>query len=310
MRKEIIYIRAVTLICFAFGVLGIAAALISGSSSMFFDGMYSMVQSVFILLSGFIVRLIGRKDDEYYQFGYAAFEPFYIIIRTLVLLTMNSILASEAVESLFHGGRRVEASIGLAFTILSIVGCTGVYFFLKREAKKLNSPLLKAESRSWLNDILISVAVLVSFAVMAVFDRIGLSEEAMMIDPIITVAFAISLLPPLLKQMITSVKDLLDAAPPKDAQERLGAVMEKYSSLYGFSDYEIYSSNRGRTVLSTIHVILSEDLPVSKLDSMRKTMLKEIVETWPWSDTDIVFTIDPSWMKYAVPSAYGTELSV
>ena len=86
--------------------------------------------------------------------------------------------------------------------------------------------------------------------------------------------------------------------------------MEKYSSLYGFSDYEIYSSNRGRTVLSTIHVILSEDLPVSKLDSMRKTMLKEIVETWPWSDTDIVFTIDPSWMKYAVPSAYGTELSV
>ena len=76
------------------------------------------------------------------------------------------------------------------------------------------------------------------------------------------------------------------------------------------SDYEIYSSNRGRTVLSTIHVILSEDLPVSKLDSMRKTMLKEIVETWPWSDTDIVFTIDPSWMKYAVPSAYGTELSV
>ena len=307
MKKEIVYIRAVTLICFLFGVLGIAAALITGSSSMLFDGMYSMVQSVFILLSGFVVRLIGRKDDEYYQFGYGAFEPFYIMLRTVVLLTMNAILSRGAILSLLSGGRRVEATIALAFTAISIVGCLPVYIFLRHQAKVLNSPVLRAESRSWLNDTLISVSVLISFAVMALLDKAGRSDIAMLIDPIITIIFALSLLPPLLKQLINSAKDLLEAAPPKEVQERLDEIVSEYSSRYGFKDYEIYSSKHGRTVSATIHVILREDLSVRTIDGIRKAMLKDIIKAWQWSDTDIVFTVDPSWMKYAVPVA-GEEM--
>ncbi len=296
------------MICFAFGVLGIAAALISGSSSMMFDGLYSMVQSVFILLSVFVVRLIGRKDDEYYQFGYGAFEPFYIVLRTIVLLSMNTVLASEAVRSLLSGGRRVDASIGLIFTAVSIIGCSAVYVFLRKKAKELNSPLLKAESRSWLNDTLISVSVLISFGIMAILDRKGLSAVAMMIDPTITILFALSLLPALMKQLVSGIRDLLDAAPPEEVQERLDAIVQKYSSRYGFRDYVIYSSRHGRTISATIHIVLREDLPVSTIDVIRKAMLKEIIGQWKWSDTDIVFTVDPSWMEYAVPCADGLEM--
>ena len=308
MKKELVYIRAVTLICFLFGVLGIAAALVTNSSSMLFDGMYSMVQSVFILLSGFVVSLIGRKDDEYYQFGYGAFEPFYIVIRTVVLLAMNTILASGAIESIREGGRRVEATVALAFTAISIVGCLIVYVLLRREGKRLNSPILRAESKSWLNDTLISVSVLISFGIMAVLDHFGYSNIANMIDPVITIMFALSLLPSLLKQLISSVKDLLEAAPPKEAQERLEKVVLRYSDIYGFKDYEIYSSKHGRTISATIHIVLREDLSVRTIDGIRKSMLKDIISQWQWSDTDIVFTIDPSWMEYAVPSPQGAEI--
>ena len=308
MRKEIICIRSVTLICFAFGVLGIAFALASGSSSMMFDGLYSMVQSIFILLSGSVVRLIGRRDDEYYQFGYGAYEPFYIVIRTMVLLTMNAALAYRAFISLFTGGRVVEASLGLIFTLISIIGCLGVYIFLRAMAKELGSPILRAESRSWLNDILISVSVLISFALMEVLFRLGYDFIAVMIDPCITVLFAVVLAPSLIKQLVSAVRDLLDAAPPKEIQERLETVVEKYSRVYYFRDYLIYAAKRGRTVSSTIHVILREDISVSRIDRIRKEMLREIKESWPWSDTDIVFTVDPSWMEYAVPSPEGSEM--
>ena len=125
MNKELNYIKAVTLICFAFGVLGVGFALASDSSSMMFDGLYSLIQSIFILLSGFVVRLIGRKDDEYYQFGYGSFEPFYIVMRTIVLLSMNGTLLYEAVTSLMNGGREVDASLALLFTFISIV--CGIY---------------------------------------------------------------------------------------------------------------------------------------------------------------------------------------
>lgn len=308
MNKELNYIKAVTLICFAFGVLGVGFALASDSSSMMFDGLYSLIQSIFILLSGFVVRLIGRKDDEYYQFGYGSFEPFYIVMRTIVLLSMNGTLLYEAVTSLMNGGREVDASLALLFTFISIVGCTAVYIILRREAKALNSPLLKAESRSWLNDILISVSVLISFGIMALLKSSGHQQIAMYIDPLITIIFVIFLAPPLVKQMVYAIKDLLDAAPPQEVQDRLERIVEGYAEKCGFKDYLIYSSKRGRTVTAMIHIILSEDLPVSRLDGIRKQILCDIHSSWQWSDTDIVFTLDPSWMEYAVPSASSEGL--
>ena len=38
------------------------------------------------------------------------------------------------------------------------------------------------------------------------------------------------------------------------------------------------------------------------VDGIRKDMLKAIRSSWAWSDTDIVFCVDSSWMEYAVPA--------
>ena len=207
--KELIYIKAVNLICFMFGVLGIVLALIADSSSMLFDGMYSFIQSIFILLSGFVVRLLGRKDDEYFHFGYSAFEPFYIMLRTLSLFAMNAALGYNALKSIISGGYLVKASIVLFFTGFSAVVCSFVCAFLYKKAKELNSPLLRTEARSWLNDTLLSVAVLASFSVMAVLARLGIDGVMMYIDPVVTLLFVIFLVPGVVQQLWQAVKDLL-----------------------------------------------------------------------------------------------------
>ena len=111
-----------------------------------------------------------------------------------------------------------------------------------------------------------------------------------------------------MKQMVYAIKDLLDAAPPQEVQDRLERIVGGYAEKCGFKDYLIYSSKRGRTVTAMIHIILSEDLPVSRLDGIRKQILRDIHSSWQWSDTDIVFTLDPSWMEYAVPSASSEGL--
>lgn len=300
--KELTYIKAVNAVCFAFGVLGVSLALIADSSSMLFDGMYSLIQSIFILISGFVVRLIGRQDDERFHFGYSAFEPFYIMIRTIVLFSMNASLGIKAFRSIITGGYLVDAGIVLFFTALSAVVCSFICAFLYRKARELDSPMLATEARSWLNDTLLSVAVLVSFSVIAILDHLGIEKAMYYIDPVVTVLFAIFLIPGVSKQLWQAVKDLLDAAPPAEEIERLESIVRAFSKDYSFKDWKIYSSRRGRMIYSTIHIVLSDELPLHKVDGIRKDMLKAIRSSWAWSDTDIVFCVDSSWMEYAVPA--------
>lgn len=301
-QKELRIIRGTTIVCFTFGVLGVMFAVMADSKSMLLDGLYSFIQSIFILTSGFVLKLVGKKDDENYQFGYGAFEPFFIAVRTIVLVGMNIVLGFNAIKSLFSGGYRVEANLGMIFTGLSIVGCSIVWCILYRNAKKLSSPMLKAEARSWINDTLLSVAVLLSFFIMWLLDRTGHSNIANYIDPIITILFVISLSFPLLKQLFQSTKELLNAAPPEEIQDNLDAIIEKYVKQYDFRSYMIYSNKQGRVVYSTIHIFLKNEMPVSTLDRIRKEIMMDIIDSWAYSDTDIVFSLDPSWVKYSVPS--------
>ena len=116
------------------------------------------------------------------------------------------------------------------------------------------------------------------------------------------VLFAIFLIPGVSKQLWQAVKDLLDAAPPAEEIERLESIVRAFSKDYSFKDWKIYSSRRGRMIYSTIHIVLRDELPLHKVDGIRKDMLKAIRSSWAWSDTDIVFCVDSSWMEYAVPA--------
>ena len=300
-HKELKYIRIVTLICFSFGVLGIISALAADSQSMMFDGMYSFIQSIFILLSGYIVKLISRSDNDKYQFGYGAFEPFFIVIRTMCLIFMDVILIFGSFRDLLNGGYLINAPIAISVTAFSAVVCFFVWLFLYKKARELSSPLLKSECQSWLNDTLLSVAVLVSFLIMDVLERVGLANIAAYVDPIITILFIVVLIPGLMKEAIDSTRELLGIAPPVEVQEKLEKIIEKYVDAYDFADYEIYSQKQGRTVFSMIHIIIKRETPVMYLDKVRKEILKEIKKEWSFSDTDLLFTLNTDWIKYSVP---------
>lgn len=300
-QKELKYIRIVTLICFSFGVLGIISALAADSQSMMFDGMYSFIQSIFILLSGYIVKLISRSDNDKYQFGYGAFEPFFIVIRTMCLIFMDIVLIHGAFSDLISGGYTINASIAISVTAFSAVVCFFVWLFLYKKAKTLSSPLLKAESKSWLNDTLLSIAVLISFLIMNVLQRTGYSNLANYVDPLVTIMFIVFLIPGLAKEALDSTRELLGIAPPPEVQEKLEDIIEKYVDNYDFADYEIYSQKQGRTVTSIIHIMIKKETPVMYLDKVRKEILKDIKKEWSFSDTDIVFTLNTDWIKYSVP---------
>ena len=71
---------------------------------------------------------------------------------------------------------------------------------------------------------------------------------------------------------------------------------------HGFSGFKIYSVQRGRTLYILIHVYLAEERKIRELDKIRKEMICAIRKYNSFSDTDIIFTIDTTWIPLSVPS--------
>ena len=98
------------------------------------------------------------------------------------------------------------------------------------------------------------------------------------------------------------MRELLTAAPPADVQAILDSLIAPFIRQEQFLGFKNYSAQRGRTLYIVIHVYLQKERKIRELDQIRKQMVKAIKQYNPFSDVDIVFTIDQSWIGESVPS--------
>ncbi len=152
------------------------------------------------------MRLVISGEDRDYQFGYGSFEPFFIVIRTVFILLMNVMMAFFAVRTILDGGNTVNVSVAILYTLLSIITCAVITGVLRRAARKNDSPVLAAEAKSWLNDTLLSSAVLAAFAGIILLRSTPLAFLIPYIDPAITLVFIAVMIPSLAIQFFVNMR--------------------------------------------------------------------------------------------------------
>ncbi len=304
--KEISLLKKSTVISFIFALGGFFFALKSRSQSVFFDALFSFTAVFFTLISAKVVKLVLKGDDKKYHFGYGAFEPLFIVIRSIFIICMNLTLAANAIKTIIGGGNTISLSYAAFYTILSAIVSLGGGILLHRHARKMDSPTLFAESKSWFNDALLSFSVLFSFALIAVLKYTPLAGISVYMDSIITLFFIVLITPQFVKQLLFNMKELLIAAPSQDTQAELDQVIRPFVEEHGFSGFNIYSSQRGRSLYILIHVYLDKERKIRELDKIRKEMVCAVRKYNSFSDTDIIFTIDTDWIPLSVPSEEET----
>jgi predicted Co/Zn/Cd cation transporter (cation efflux family) len=285
-----------TILSFIFGVAGIAFAFLSKSRSVLFDGLYAFVSSFFTLISARVVSLIRRGDTAEYQFGYGAYEPIVIVSRLIFMLCMYSALAVDSVRTILVGGREVVLSMAILYAALSAAVCSIASAVLRRAARKENSPVLIAEARGWRNDALLSLSVLVAFGSVAALESTSLAWLGRYMDSGVTLIIIACMLPSLFALLIANLRELAAAAPSQEIQAQLHAIVERYHEECDFRGFRTYTEKRGRNLYILVYVALKGEAPIRSLDAVRKRMIRDIRQWWHYSDCDVVFTLDPSWI--------------
>lgn len=302
-KREINILRLTTFVCLFFGVLGVVASQFALSRSLLLDGLYSLIQSLFILGSGRIVALLFKSDDDKFPFGFAAFEPFFLTLRSLALLAMVLIVGFTAFQSLFSGGYEISVDITLPLSIFSLIVCAIVHTVLKREAIRLKSPVLKAESKAWLLDTLLSLASMLAMLIAHIAAKFFWTALMRYIDPCLTLAFALCIAPALAKDLVQFSKELLKAAPSSTIQTALEKIAYRYVLKYDFLKAEVFASKQGRSLNVLMYIYLKEERSVLQLDAIRLEMVKALYAYSTWCEADIIFTLDDRWVDFnALPT--------
>ena len=174
-----------------------------------FDGLYSFISVVLSMLSLYINNYMAKRDFEKFPFGKHILEPIVISIKSLIIAIMCSYSLIEAIKTLINGGNSLEFGLALIYSIVSVLGCGIISFYMKEQEKKINSELIKAECTQWFMDTALSTAVLVGFIIAMVLARTKLKSLNPYIDPFMTIVVSLVCIRIPIKTFIESFKEVI-----------------------------------------------------------------------------------------------------
>src|SRR4051812_14296054 len=165
-------------------ILGVVFAILAKSQAIMLDGVYALVSVVMTVLAARVARLVEEPSSRRFHFGYAHFEPLLNLIRGLLIFAVCAYALVSTIEVLVRGGREIHAEIAIFYTALSAVWSVGIFWYQRRLAQKLGSPILAVDARTWLVDGVLYVGETGAFIVYLLLLPTALGPWLRYADPI------------------------------------------------------------------------------------------------------------------------------
>lgn len=254
-----------------FALLGVVFGVISESSIIIFDGVYSLISVGLSSLSLLVLKHIeSEKDDQRFPFGKAHFEPLLIVFKSLTLIGMCLFSATNAVSDLISGGREISPGPAIVYAIISTIGCILVTIYIQRKNTKCHSNLLSAEKNQWIGDSLLSLGVLLGFTASYSLTGSDLDWIVPYTDPgMVVIASCLFIFLPL-RSFLVSSKEMLFCQVDEKLLAPIQYVARSISNEYE-AEYKIRMISLGRELSIEVNFLLNPNitLSVSDMDRVR-----------------------------------------
>ncbi len=140
----------------------ISAGILSGSFALLGDGIDSATDIVTSVVTLLTSKIAERPPDEGHPYGHGRAETVATKALSFIIFFAGAQLALTTVRKLFEKGEQnIPEFFAIYFVLISIFGKAFLAFYKHRAGKKANSSMLMADSKNMLNDIFISISVLV-----------------------------------------------------------------------------------------------------------------------------------------------------
>jgi predicted Co/Zn/Cd cation transporter (cation efflux family) len=277
-------------------ITGVVFGLISGSQAILFDGVFSLVDGMIVLLSLAVSRLLMSEGSRRFQFGYWHIEPIVVAFNGSVLMLLCLYALLNAVRGLMSGGREFNFDQGIVYGACMMLVCFGMYFWEHRSNQRIKSQFIRLDMQSWLMSAVIGAGLLLAFGGAVLVQGTRWESWAPYADPaILAVLTSVMLFLPL-GEVTKAVKQILQVAPAR-LDLRIRGFMETLVRERGFVAFSSYVARVGRAQFIEIYIVLPRDLVIGSvdlLDEIRAEIGNFIGEPGPQRWLTITFTGNPA----------------
>lgn len=168
---------------------------------IFFDGAYSLFSYAMSMVSVLVAVWVRSSRSARFVTGRRLAEPLAVMLKGLMILAMVLVSAVAAAQALLAGGRQVAADLAVLFGVFNVLFCALTWWYLWRQQRRHASALIAAETHQWAMDTLISLAVMLGFALAALLAYSPWSNWARYADPLMMLLVALFFLPTPIKMV-------------------------------------------------------------------------------------------------------------
>ncbi len=288
--------------------LGIGFGLISGSFSITFDGIYSLVDAGMSLLSLVVVNLIAsyaqseglsRKLRERFSMGFWHLEPMVLALNGTLLIGVAIYAFVNAVGSLMKGGRDLEFGFAIVYAVITVIACATIAVVEARANRRIGSEFIRLDVKGWIMSAGITAALLVAFCIGYWVQGTEWQWISPYIDPAVLAIVCLIIIPLPVSTVRQALADIFLVTPP-DLKSHIDNVSQAFVKKHGLTSYRAYVARAGRLREIELYFIVPTDAPpraIAEWDALRDEIGEAVGDEGPDRWLTIVFTGDPEWAE-------------
>ena len=288
-----------------FAVFSSLWGILSGSSMIVFDGLYSFVSIGLSGLALLALRFVRRGPDEQFPWGREAAEPVVVILKAATLGALCVYAGIGGVVDLLSGGTKVDVGWAIVYAVIATAASLAVGLVIRRGTRSQSSKgpgkdLVSSEAAEWLGDALLSVGVLVGFVVALLLTSRGRADLAAYVDPAMVVLVSTAFLVVPLRLVIGGMREVMSMSPPEDVQSQLRAAVDEVGTRYGLEESFVRAAKvGGRMDIEVDYVVGPESrvVTVTDCDAVRSDLHERLAALGYEKSVVVAFTTDRRWAE-------------
>ena len=301
-------LRASIAVTLFIATIGIGFGLASGSFSIVFDGVYSLVDASMSGLSLVVVKLItahvtsaqmSRKLRERFSMGFWHLEPMVLALNGILLSGVAIYALINAISSLLEGGRDLEFGLALIYAVLTVIACVTIAIVEARANRTLNSDFVRMDVKGWVMSASITAALLIAFCVGLAIQGTRWEWISPYIDPAVLGLVCLVIIPLPLSVVRQALAEIF-LVTPIDLKQHVDSVAQAFVSKHGLQSYRAYVAKVGRSREIELYFIVPTDMPartIGEWDALRNEVGDAVGGEGPDRWITVVFTGDPEWAE-------------
>ncbi len=251
-------------------IIKFTAGTISNSISITADAFNNLSDSASSIISFLGFKLASKPADEEHPYGHGRYEYISALTVTAVIIVIGIELLKTSIEKIISSEAAEYSVLSVIILVISVLVKLWMSLFNKHIGRKINSAALLASAKDSANDVITTLAVLLSIAASFIF-KIN-------IDGICGLLVALFILWSSIGLIKESLGTLLGNSPDRDFTEHIKKVIMSYPDVIGTHDLIVHDYGPGRRFAS-VHVEVAAEEDVIKshdcIDNIERYFLRE-----------------------------------